>query len=180
MTLATVFLVAIALGTDALSMALSIGLNGIRWKNILLISGTICIFHILMPLIGLYIGSILGNYVGRFAAYIGAFVLVYIGIQMIRGSMGKDKERKEAKVCTGGFALCILAGSVSMDALTVGFGLGTLEVNLLLTVLIMGIVAGLMTAIGFVLGRKLGPWLGVKAQLLGGIILILIGIKMLF
>lgn len=195
MTLATVFLVAIALGTDAFSMAIGIGLTGIRWRRIALISGVVSLFHIFMPLTGLFLGSLLGRAVGQIASYIGAVVLLFIGLQMLRegfgeaGSMFKvGPARKSAapgsaptlQVYSGVWALLVLAGSVSLDALTVGFGLGTLQANLTLTVLIMGLVAGLMTAAGFILGNNMGSWLGEKAQIVGGIILIIIGIRMFF
>ena len=84
------------------------------------------------------------------------------------------------QVVSGLGGMLVMAGSVSLDALTVGFGLGTLQVNLVLTVLIMGAVAGIMTLTGFLLGKKMGPWLGEKAQILGGVILIIIGIEMFF
>jgi len=84
------------------------------------------------------------------------------------------------QVISGFGGLLVMASSVSLDALTVGFGLGTLQVNLALTVLIMGAVAGIMTFTGFFLGKKMGPCLGEKAQILGGVILIIIGIKMFF
>lgn len=76
--------------------------------------------------------------------------------------------------------LILAAASVSLDALTVGFGLGTLHANLAVTVITMGVVAGLMTGAGLILGRKVGAWLGEKAQFVGGIVLIAIGISMFF
>lgn len=193
MTLATVLLVAVALGTDAFSMAIGIGLTGIRWRRIAMISGIVSLFHIFMPLTGLFLGSLLGKAVGQLASYIGAVVLIFIGIQMLREGFGEDTgimnfgvARKTiqvqgpypVQVYSGLWAMLVLAGSVSLDALTVGFGLGTLKANLALTVLIMGAVAGIMTATGFILGKRMGSWLGEKAQIVGGIILTIIGVKM--
>lgn len=186
MTLPTVFLVALALGTDAFSMALGIGLTGIPGRQIALISGVVAVFHVLMPLIGVYLGSLLGKAVGQWASYIGAGVLIFIGIQLLKeGIQGDDAQSPFPSLNKGGvysgiWALVVLAASVSLDALSVGFGLGTLKVNLLLTVLIMGAVAGVMTAVGFFLGSNMGSRLGEKAQTIGGIILIIIGIKMFF
>ena len=84
------------------------------------------------------------------------------------------------QVATGFWALSMLAGSVSMDALSVGFSLGTFKANLGTTVLVMGIVSGVMTAAGFLFGRQLGSWLGTKAQALGGVVLLIIGVRLLF
>lgn len=184
MTLPTVLLVSLALGTDALSLAIGIGLSGIAGRQIALISGTVSLFHVFMPLIGLTLGSLLDKAVGQLASYIGAGVLIFIGLQMLKEGVGGDREPsplgKKGTVYTGLGGLAVLAASVSLDALTVGFGLGTLRAGLAVTVLIMGAVAGLMTAAGFLLGSRMGSWLGEKAQAVGGLILILIGIKMFF
>jgi len=68
---------------------------------------------------------------------------------------------------------------VSMDALSVGFTLGTRQVNLLFTAGIIGAVAGMMAFTGLVFGRFLGGRIGGKAQLLGGLVLVIIGVKMI-
>jgi len=72
-----------------------------------------------------------------------------------------------------------LAASVSLDALSVGFSLGTIRADIFMTVMIIGIIAGLMTGMGLVLGRIMGTRLGEKAELFGGLALLLIGIKLL-
>ncbi|MGF7183943.1 putative Mn2+ efflux pump MntP [Desulfitispora alkaliphila] len=196
MTTLTLLVVAIALGTDAFSMAVGIGAGAkLAGKKILLVSGVIAIFHVIMPLVGLTIGSILGQTVGDIAIFIGAAVLILIGAHMIReGFKGDDGEVIPAQgkqlaatakagqpmVITSFWGLMVLAASVSIDALTVGFGLGTMQANVLTTVLVMGAVAGIMTAIGLIFGRKLGNLLGEKAIIVGGIILVGIGIHMIF
>lgn len=73
----------------------------------------------------------------------------------------------------------MFAASVSLDALSVGFSLGTIKADIFLTVISIGAIAGLMTGMGLVLGRILGTWLGDKAELLGGLALFLIGVKLL-
>ena len=166
MTLPTVFLIAVALGTDAFSMAVGVGLCGITRRKIFIISFVIALFHIFMPLGGLLLGTWLGKTVGQLASFIGAVVLVFIGLQMLREGFGSkfpmpqnSCEAVPMQVVSGLGGMLVMAGSVSLDALTVGFGLGTLQVNLVLTVLIMGAVAGIMTLTGFLLGKKMGPWL---------------------
>lgn len=192
MEILTVLAVAVALGTDAFSMAVGVGMTGIRKKQILSISAVVSLFHIFMPLTGLSLGVLLGRAMGRVAAIIGSLVLVFIGFSMLWESLKPERawllpasrkrpgNRPETRiqVVSGFGGLLVLAGSVSLDALSVGFGLGTFRFNLLLTVLIMGGVAGSMTAAGFILGRRLGGWLGEKAQAAGGLILVFIGVKM--
>lgn len=184
-----VFLVSVALGIDAFSVAISIGLAGVRLKDLFMVSGIVTAFHIFMPLLGLSLGNYLGKIAGPMASVIGALVLITIGISTIWSNI-KDLGWFGLKPTIGGknkrtinihnpLSLSLMAASVSMDALTVGIGLGTLQVNLLITVLTMGIVAGIMTIIGLLFGRGLHYTLGEKAEIFGGLILVLIGLKFL-
>ncbi|GFN22984.1 MAG: manganese efflux pump [Thermoanaerobacteraceae bacterium] len=185
-----VLLVAIALGTDAFSLATGLGMGGIRRRLAVFFSGAVGLLHVLMPLAGLYLGFFMGRLLGRLAAIVGAIVLATIGILMLwealaerrqPGSLGRrlGKSLLGEGVIQGVSAVLLLAGSVSLDALSVGFGLGALRANLPLTVLAMGLVAAVMTAAGFILGRRAGHWLGDKAEIAGGLILVIIGLKML-
>jgi len=193
----TVLIIAIALGTDAFSMAIGIGAFNIRYRQIIIISVVVLVFHMVMPLIGLYLGVLAGSIIGRFAEIIGALILAFIGVLMLReGLKGDDggdgipklfkslglvnRDGGKLRVTVGIWGCTVLAASVSLDALTVGFGLGALDFNLALTVLTIGLVAGVMTALGFLVGKKLGSWLGDKAQIIGGVILICVAIKMFF
>lgn len=177
MSFPTILLLAAALGTDAFSMCLGIGITGVRRWQIFLISVTVLFFHILMPLAGWYIGQLAGSLVGRAAGIAGSLILIYLGARMIWDVYRQDREQpRVALVNTWG--LLVLAASVSMDALSVGFTLGTQRVNLILVAVTFGIVAGLMTFAGLWLGRMMGRWVGEKAQLVGGLILLGIGVKL--
>ncbi|MCL6612686.1 MAG: manganese efflux pump MntP family protein [Peptococcaceae bacterium] len=178
MSFPTIILLALALGTDAFSMCLGIGMAGVRRGQVLLISATVLFFHILMPLAGWYAGSLAGSLAGRAAGVAGALVLVYLGARMIWDVYGHGREEPRV-VLVNTPGLLVLAASVSMDALSVGFTLGTQRVNLALAAGTFGIVAGLMTFAGLWLGGLLGRWVGEKAQLAGGLILIGIGVKIL-
>lgn len=190
MSFYTILLVAGALGTDAFSLALCMGLG--RRRGVYIFPLVVAVFHVLMPLAGMWVGALLGNVLGRLAAVIGGVVLVLLGLNMIKEALDNDScptgvkvplpgtVSKGARILTGYWALILVAGSVSLDALTAGLGLGAMKANLALTVFTFGIVAGLMTLAGLVFGQRLGNWLGEKAQLLGGIVLIIIGITMFF
>lgn len=178
MSFTTILLLAVALGTDAFSMCLGIGIAGVRRIQMFLISATVMAFHVLMPLAGWYIGNLAGSFVGRAAGIAGALVLLYLGARMIWDVLKKDPEDPKVAVANT-WGLLLLAASVSVDALSVGFTLGTYKVNLFLTALTFGIVAGLMTFAGLLLGRVLGYWVGERAQLVGGLILLGIGVKLL-
>lgn len=197
MDYATVLLVSVALGIDAFSVAIGLGLMGVKAGEILLVSGVVSIFHVFMPLTGLYLGGYLGSIAGPVASLIGSLVLVAIGLNICWESLrdmgwlpGACREADDGeKAATKGngltvdfrnpVSLIVMAGSVSLDALSVGFGLGTLKVDLLLTVVTMGIVAGLMTATGMAFGKGLHRIVGEKAGILSGIILVVIGLRIL-
>lgn len=183
-------LVAMALGTDAFSLATGLALGGLRGHRALLFAGTVGIFHIIMPLTGLYLGLLLGRLLGKLAAVVGAMILAGMGGMMLweavvspgegglAGQMLKVVPGRRG-ILGGLAALLFMAGSVSMDALSVGFGLGAISVNIPLTVLTIGLIAGVMTALGLLTGRRLGAHLGGRAEIAGGLILVGIGLKML-
>jgi putative Mn2+ efflux pump MntP len=194
LNLAWILALSIALGADAFSLALAIGLVGVGKRMTLRLSLVVALFHVLMPLGGLLLGQTLGLIIGQFARGIGALVLLWLGGRMLFHVWRPDpiyvplsKARKQMNrsqlpsgVSLQGFGIYALAASVSLDALSVGFSLGTVDSRIGLTVLAMGTVAGIMMASGLVLGRFVGSWLGQRAEALGGLVLVLIGIKMLF
>ncbi len=167
------------MGTDAFSMCLGIGMAGVRRGQALLISATVLVFHIFMPLAGWYAGHLAGSLAGRAAGVAGALILVFLGAKMVRDAYRCDGGEGPKVVLVSTWGLLALAAGVSMDALSVGFTLGTQKVDLLLVAVTFGIVAGMMTFAGLWLGRLTGRWAGEKAQLAGGIILIGIGIKII-
>jgi putative Mn2+ efflux pump MntP len=177
LSISALFLLAVALGTDAFSMCLGIGMAGVKRLQVLLITLTVLLFHIAMPLLGFQLGELAGGFLGRTATLVGAALLLYLGVRMIRESSGGDEPRV---MLLNNWGLLLLGASVSMDALSVGFTLGTLRAQLIFTVVTFGLVAGLMTFSGLVLGRFLGQVAGERARLLGGLILIGIGVKLFF
>jgi len=186
MTLLTLFLVAVALGTDAFTVAVGIGLAGIRWQQAAALSSTVLVFHVIMPLIGYFAGATAGRLLGSYAPAVGAVVLIFLGLRMIKEGLGQPGEGKkpasktQPRLALNAGGMLVLGASLSMDALGVGFGLGALALDSLPFVAgSIGVVAGAMTATGLVLGRYLGRHLGDKAVLIGGGALILIGLKML-
>ena len=179
----TVLIVSAALGVDAFSVAVSIGSSGAGKKKMLAVTGTVTIFHILMPLLGLTLGDYLGRVAGPAAGIIGALVLIAIGLSAIWSNIqelhGKASDAGRLLDISSPGSLVLMAASVSIDALTVGFGLGTLKADLFLAVVTMGIVAGLMTASGLLFGRVLNRTFGGRAEIIGGLILVMIGVKLL-
>lgn len=185
MNLPSILIISVILGVDAFSLSLGIGLKGIRKKQAYLLALIIAVLHAIMPLIGLYLGRSLGSFVGPIAGKIGASVLIFIGANALwqKWRCYHQPEKKDLIKKTSldnPLSLTILALSVSLDALTVGFGLGVLRANLVLTVTSIGIVAGVMTLLGFFCGEKLSCRFGENAEIIGSLVLIFIGIKLFF
>ncbi|NLL53025.1 MAG: manganese efflux pump [Peptococcaceae bacterium] len=178
MELAWVLAVSVALGMDAFSCSLAFGLLGIRKRKAAHLVLTVALFHVFMPLIGLWAGKELGTIFGNLVTGIGTVILLYLGLKMLLNARGsKDCKQESVLPNLEGFGLYLIAGSVSIDALSVGFSLGTFVSRIFSTTLIMGFMAGLMTAAGIFLGCRIGTILSTKAEIIGGIILIIIGIK---
>ncbi|MDD2509528.1 MAG: manganese efflux pump MntP family protein [Syntrophomonas sp.] len=188
--LITITLIAVVLGMDALSLAMGIGLRGVTKDYERKFSLTVGALHVLMPLLGLNLGLVAGRFSGVWATRLGALVLLYLGLQMLRKGYAEIQPRRykfaEAKAALTGNKLnnpdswasvLFLGFSVSIDALTVGFTLGTLKMPILITVLMMGIIAAIMTWAGFAGGRVLGRWIGSYAQIFGGVVLLALAIK---
>jgi len=180
MSLATLLLLAAALGTDAFSMSIGVGIVGVNWRQVLIISLTILLFHIVMPLAGCYLGGVFGSLAGKTASTIGALILIYLGLRMAWGSRRGEPGSQVNPGSLSGWGLFLLSAGVSMDALSAGFSLGTRQDNMLSAAVTIGVIAGLMTFTGLRFGQLLGGIVGKRAQLIGGIVLLGIGAHMLF
>lgn len=172
-------LTAAALGTDAMTLAIGIGLQGVSWQDIVRTSLVIGLFHVGMPLIGALGGHCFGIFAGEIAHWLGAGIVAFIGSRMIWGCL----ESKQGIVCQWtltGFPLLLLAAGVSIDALSVGFSLGAFGYNIFSTAITFGIFSAIMSAVGLIFGSRLGKFIGNRGEFVGGIVLIFLAIYMLF
>lgn len=171
-------LMAAALGTDAMSLSIGIGLRGINWQDVIRVSSVIGVFHIIMPLAGSVGGHYFGLIAGDIARWVGAGIVAFIGIRMLWGCLVR-KECPSVQAISG-LPLIALAIGVSLDALSVGFGLGAFGYNIYVSALIFGVFGGTMTAAGLMFGSRLGKELGDRGELLGGSVLIILALHMFF
>ncbi len=179
MSIGTLALLAAALGTDAFSLSLGLGLAGVRRKQAIALIVVVFVLHVVLPIAGFWLGGLFGRIAGRWAAYVGAGILFYLGLKMIRDSFGQEPA-VQASALAGLVGVFALGLSVSMDALSVGFTLGVAGAQLFLVAAVIGIVAGLMTTGAFILAKWVQGWVGRRAQLVGGSVLIAVGVRLLF
>lgn len=174
----TVFLIAVALGMDAFSLCVGIGMRGIRLLHVAKISAAIAAFHVIMPLAGILMGKYVSELLGDVAVMFGGALLILLGGHMIYSSIrGGDKPSFNTGSLLGLLAFAI---SVSVDSLSVGVSLGVFAADLLLTVLLFGVMGGLLSVAGLLVGRRVGLIVGESGEALGGAVLMVFGILFFF
>jgi putative Mn2+ efflux pump MntP len=173
----TLCLMAIALGMDAFSVSIGLGMQGLRLRFIAKVSVINGLFHMLMPLLGILIGRYLSHYLGKLAIHIGGILLIFFGIQMIYSSF--FNKEKDSWVSTTVWGIILFSLGVSLDAFSVGLSLGFFAVNMWVSILFFGVSGLVLTALGLLLGRKVSGWMGEYSEALGGMILLVFGIKFL-
>ena len=179
MSLFSVFLIGIGLSMDACAVSFA---KGICLKKqvktyALKLGLAFGFFQAMMPLIGWWVGTYFESFITAVDHWIAFFLLLAIGLNMIRESLDSDDEYI---MDTFSFKeLTLLAVATSIDAFAVGITFALLNMSLLLPCTIIGIVAFIFSISGIFIGKKLGNYFGDKFEILGGAVLILIGIKIL-
>jgi len=176
--LSTIVIMAIALGLDAFSLGIGLGMRGIRLLHIVYISMVIAIFHILMPLIGMFTGHYVSTILGGVAVAAGGGLLVLLGCHMIYSAMSNGKTPYFNILTVWGLLLFSL--SVSIDSFAVGISLGLFSSEIAITCILFGVFGGIMSVMGLLLGRRVGRWMGEYGEAFGGVILLVFGLKFLF
>jgi putative Mn2+ efflux pump MntP len=138
------------------------------------------LFQFLMPVLGWAAGETLIRHIEKYDHWVAFALLLGVGGKMIFESLRPEKESgSKPPDPTRGVSLFVLSVATSLDALAVGLSLAALHVAIIFPAVVIGVVAFAMTVLGMKIGPALGKVIGRRAELLGGIILILIGIKIL-
>jgi putative Mn2+ efflux pump MntP len=178
MTFFQVLLIGIGLSMDAAAVSMTNGLaeSKMKTKKVLLIAGAFGIFQGFMPMIGYFAGSVFANFFTKITPYLALILLVFIGIKMIMDAFKNDTGINS--VCLTKRILLMQAVATSIDALAVGLVFVSTPVGTaLLDFLLIAIVTFLISIFSIFIGKKFGDFFSNKAQIVGGIILIFIGLK---
>lgn len=175
----TIMIMALALGMDAFSIAIGMGMVGLQIKQMIRIGVTVGIFHIIMPLLGIIFGKILSNYFGHYAILLGGALLLMIGFQMVYSSF-QHNEGEGHWLKPVGIGLILFSFSVSLDSFSAGLSLGMLGAKTFLTLASFGMMSMILSWTGLLMGSKLQQYIGSYGQCLGGLILIGFGVKLIF
>ena len=180
MGLVELFLIAVGLSMDAFAVSVCKGLSerSLRAKHYFIIGAWFGGFQALMPLIGYLLGSAFEQYITSFDHWVAFVLLGLIGGNMIREAFSKDEEDQDASF--GFKTMLLLAIATSIDALAVGITFALLpDVNIFAAILLIGVTTFVLSAIGLKVGNVFGAKYKAKAEFVGGVILILIGAKIL-
>ena len=174
MSIYELFFTSISLSMDAFASSICKGMTGKNSiKNGFIISFSFGLFQALMPLIGYFLGDIFSQQIIKYDHYLALILLSLIGINMIKNY--QEDTKVDSKISFK--ELILLSIATSIDALIVGITLSFLQVNLILSITIIGLITFIVCFIGYNLGSIVGKKLNNYAKLFGGIVLIIIGIK---
>lgn len=183
MSFIELILIAIGLSMDAFAVSVCQGLAmpKVNYKKTFWIALYFGGFQAIMPLIGWILGSQFEKYITQIDHWIAFGLLSIIGIQMIVEALKKDDEKIEKSNIqkVNHKELFLLAVATSIDALTIGITFACLKVDIIPSIITIGVCTFGLSIVGVIIGNKFGTKYKSKAELLGGIILILIGLKVL-
>lgn len=176
----TVFLLAIGLSFDSFAVSVCCGLNlpHIRFFQAAKIAISLALFQAFMPLVGWLVGNSVKSIIEPVDHWIAFGLLSLIGGKMIIESF-IDSEAREIKNPLDIKVILTLSLATSIDALAVGFSFATLLNKILIAVFVIGLVTFIASMLGILLGKKTGPKINRYAEILGGLILLFIGVKIL-
>ena len=148
-----------------------------KYKNVIIVGLYFGIFQALMPTIGYFLGKNFENLITSIDHWIAFILLSIIGINMIRDSLKNESENINDKFDIK--TMISLAIATSIDALAIGVTFAFLRINIITSTILIGIITAVTSMLGVIIGKKFGDKFEKKAQILGGVILILIGTKIL-
>lgn len=179
--MAEIFLIAVSLALDAFAVSVSSGIAipGFGWRQAVKMGLWFGAFQFAMPLAGWLLGSSVSGYIEAVDHWVAFGLLALIGGRMAWGALRSDGAEEEAPADLSARRLCLLAIATSIDALAVGVSMAFMRVDVFLSAAVIGVVAFLLSVVGGLAGKRLGGLFQKRAELVGGLVLIGIGVKIL-
>jgi putative Mn2+ efflux pump MntP len=181
MTIYELMLLALGLSMDAFAVSICKGLamDRITLRKAMIVGIWFGGFQALMPLLGYFLGTQFTGYITALTHWIAFILLTAIGANMLREALSKKEDRSDTNCSLGFKVMFVMAVATSIDALAVGVTFAFLEVNILTAVLLIGVLTFFVSMAGVKIGNVFGTRYQKTAEMAGGIILILLGIKVL-
>ena len=179
--LTTIF-IAFGLSMDCFAVSLSAGMSNHKLSipDFIRISFFFGFFQGVMPVIGWFLGSEFRNAISTYDHWLAFSVLLLLGIKMIYESLPKKSETKKESNILKFHILIGLSIATSLDALAVGLSFAFLNMPILIACILIGFITFNMSMVGMRIGQRFGKSFKINAELIGGIILIIIGLNILF
>lgn len=178
MELATTLLISVGLAMDAFAVSLGVGTAG-RAKDFrakFRLAFHFGFFQGMMTFLGWLLGSTIASFINTFDHWIALALLAYVGINMIRSGFNKDAESFE-KDPSKGKTLMMLCVATSLDAMAVGLSMAMIGTEIIFPSIVIGVITLGLSSFGLVAGTKLGEKFGKRMEILGGLILVFIGLR---
>ena len=176
----TILGIAVALAMDAFAVALAAGavIDRLTHRHLFRLGFHFGLFQAMMPVAGWLVGVTVQKWMSAFGHWIAFVLLMVVGGRMIHEAFDEERD-KDASDPTRGFTMVMLSVATSIDALAVGLSLALLNVSVWAPAAVIGVVAGVLTVVGMLLGRRLGENWGKRVEICGGLVLCIIGLKIL-
>ena len=180
MNLLEVLLIAVGLSMDACAVSLCAGTTGFikGLRPVFRLSFHFGLFQALMPVLGWFAGSRIAGLISSFDHWIALGLLAFVGVRMIRSGLGPPEEAGCKDPSKGG-TLVMLSIATSIDAFAVGLTLAMLRVQILYPSTVIGVVTAGLSLSALLLGNRLSDTFGRRMEVIGGLILIAIGVRLL-
>ena len=177
MPFTTIFLIALSMAMDAFAVSLGSGVKiGPGPRPLFRIAFHFGLFQAVMPVVGWLFGNSIEPYIKNYDHWVAFGLLVFVGLRMIRSGLSKDEE-ETLKDPSRGMTMVMLSIAVSIDALAIGLSLSLLGITIWTPALVIGLVTGALSLIGLRVGNGFGQRYGKPVEVLGGLVLIGIGIR---
>jgi putative Mn2+ efflux pump MntP len=179
MSLVSLIVVALALAMDAFAVAVasSVVLGELTPRRVFRLAFHFGLFQALMPTLGWLAGTAISDYIGAIDHWVAFMLLAVVGGRMVRGGLQQGDDERERTDPTRGWDLVILSVATSIDALAVGLSLAVLGNQIIVPAITIGVITAAVTATGMFLGQKVGEHWGPRVEIAGGLVLIVIGIR---
>jgi len=181
MSLLEIIMLSFGLAMDAFAVAITIGLTVQKFsiKKALIVGLYFGAFQAVMPGIGFFVGTLFSDFVVVIGDIIAFALLTILGAKMILGSFKKDEDNDKEEASLGFATMLPLAIATSIDAMAIGVSLAFLYVNIIVAAVAIGVITFAVATAGVKIGHVFGGKFKNKAESAGGIILILIGLRIL-
>ena len=138
----TLLTIGMALGMDAFSLGIGLGARGLRWRDVGRLTILVAVMHVILPLVGIWLGDLLYLRFGGMIQKVAAIILMFLGAKMALEAWRRDDANAPIPISANLLALGVLAFSVSVDSLSVGFTLGTFRIHPFIPSLLLSHLVG--------------------------------------